>query len=166
VESISAERRNELVFGQPAMEVRKLELHDFYESDRELFETWRAGGRESVDNVMAGHREHLAQMAAEGFGYRRVRVVSEPLSEYQRMAVEIANPDEQLRWLPRSQVSAMALPGNDCLMRDDLVVFNVLGGAGERADIQLSTDAEVLAFCNESFERAWAAGIPNGDYRP
>ncbi|WP_078911124.1 DUF6879 family protein [Streptomyces sp. NRRL WC-3742] len=41
-----------------------------------------------------------ASKAAAGFPYRRLRVASEPLSEYRRMAVELADPAERLRWLP------------------------------------------------------------------
>ncbi|MFD7070378.1 DUF6879 family protein [Streptomyces sp. NPDC059913] len=163
---ISASRRIELLFGEPAQEVRKLELRDFYEVDRQLFEAWRAKDHEAVEEMMRRHRAFLAEKAASGFPYRRVRVVSEPLSEYQRMAVELADPTERLRWLPRPLVSALALPGNDCLIRDDLVVFNLVGGDNQQTDIQLSTDPAVVSFCNDAFERAWSLGFPNGEFGP
>ncbi|WP_018655550.1 DUF6879 family protein [Actinomadura flavalba] len=166
MESISAKRRLEVLFGEPAQEVRKLELRDGYEVDRGLFEAWRAGDRAAVEKTMRGHRDARAERAARGFPFRRVRVVSEPLSEYQRMAVDIADPDERLRWLPRHRVSAVPLPGNDCLIRDDLVVFNLIGGDDQQSDIQLSTDPDVVNFCNEAFERAWSLGTPNGEYEP
>ncbi|MFE9424510.1 DUF6879 family protein [Kitasatospora sp. NPDC006697] len=166
MELISASRRIELLFGEPAQEVRKLELRDFYEVDRPLFDAWRSGDRAMVEETMRGHRAFLTGKAAAGFPYRRVRVVSEPLSEYQRMAVELADPEERLRWLPRSLVSAVPLPGNDCLIRDDMVVFNLLGGDDRQAGIQLSTDPAVVGFCTDAFERAWSLGIPNGTYKP
>ncbi|MFJ9773859.1 DUF6879 family protein [Kitasatospora sp. NPDC101157] len=166
MELISAPRRIELLFGEPAQEVRKLELRDFYEVDRPLFEAWRSGDRGTVEETMRGHRAFLTGKAAAGFPYRRVRVVSEPLSDYQRMAVELADPAERLRWLPRPLVSALPLPGNDCLIRDDLVVFNLIGGDNQQTDIQLSTDPDVVRFCNEAFEQAWSLGVPNGEYKP
>ncbi|MEV6864424.1 DUF6879 family protein [Streptosporangium subroseum] len=166
MELISASRRIELLFGEPAQEVRKLELRDFYEVDRPLFEAWRSGERKTVEETMTGHLDSRTKRAARGFLFRRVRVVSEPLSEYQRMAVEIAHPEELLRWLPRPKVSAVPLPGNDCLIRDDLVVFNLIGGDNQQTDIQLSTDPDVVRFCNETFEQAWSLGIPNGEYKP
>ncbi|WP_097238391.1 MULTISPECIES: DUF6879 family protein [unclassified Streptomyces] len=166
MELISASRRLELLFGEPAQEVRKLELRDFYEVDRPLFEAWRAGDRETVEETMGGHRGFMAGKAAPGFPYRRVRVVSEPLSEYQRMAIELADPEELLRWLPRSLVSAVPLPGNDCLIRDDLVIFNLVGGDNQQTEIQLSTDPDVVGFCNDAFERAWSLGVPNDSYKP
>lgn len=82
------------------------------------------------------------------------------------MAVEIGHADPDLRWLPRSKVSAVALPGNDCLIRDDLVIFNVLDGDKNRVEIQLSTDANVIRFYNDAFDLAWSLGTPNGEYRP
>ncbi|RBQ17546.1 hypothetical protein DP939_24605 [Spongiactinospora rosea] len=166
MELISASRRIEVLFGEPAQEIRKLELWDFYEVDRQLFDAWRSGDRKTVEETMKGHLKARAGRLARGFPFRRVRVVSEPLSEYQRMAVEIAHPEELLRWLPRSKVSATPLPGNDCLIRDDLVVFNLIGGDGRQAEIQLSTDQDVVRFCNEAFSRAWSLGIPNGEYNP
>lgn len=132
MELISAEQRTELLYGEPVQEVRKLELHDFYESDRSLFEAWRSGDHSTVNRTMEANLESRAARATDGFGYRRVRVISEPLSAYQRMAVEIGHADPDLRWLPRSKVSAVALPGNDCLIRDDLVIFNVLDGDKNR----------------------------------
>ncbi|MFI0454391.1 DUF6879 family protein [Actinomadura sp. 6N118] len=166
MELISASRRLELLFGEPAQEIRKLELRDFYEVDRPLFEAWRSGDRETVEDTMRGHRDFLTQRASQGFPYRRVRVISEPPSEYQRMALELADPAERLRWLPRPKASAVSLPGNDCLIRDDLVIFNLIGGDNQQTDIQLSTDPDEVRFCVEAFERAWSLGIPNGEYKP
>ncbi|MFE6668403.1 DUF6879 family protein [Streptomyces sp. NPDC057697] len=166
MELISASRRIELLFGDPAQEIRKLELRDFYEVDRSLFDAWRSGDREMVEEAMLGHREFLTRKADSGFPYRRVRVVAEPLSECQWMAVEPADPAERLRWLPRPLASVLPLPGNDCLIRDDLVVFNPIEGDNQQTDIQLPTDPHVVGFCNEAFERAWSLGVPNGEYKP
>lgn len=154
------------MWGGSPTEVWKLELHDYYDVDRELFQTWREGGVEAVEPARSELRTRMAQRKADGWRYRRVRVVSEPLSEYQRMAVEIANPEEELRWLPRPLVSAVPLPGNDCLIRPDLVVFNLLGGDRQQAGTQLSREPDVIRFCRDAFERAWELAIPNGDYEP
>ncbi|GAA0914903.1 hypothetical protein GCM10009560_08740 [Nonomuraea longicatena] len=154
------------MFGNPAQEVRKLELRDHYDVDRALLDAWRSGMHKDIEEAMSSHREFLAEKEALGFPYRRVRIISEPLSEYQRMAIEIASPEERLRWLPRSRVSAEPLPGNDCLIRDDLVIFNLIGGDNQSGAIQLTTDPEAVRFCVDAFERAWSLGIPNGRYKP
>lgn len=162
---ISAESRGELVFGQPG-EVRKLELRDHYEIDRKLIDAWRTNDTEFLDRRTIANNADIEGLKEKGINYRRVRVVSEPLSEYQRMAVEIANPTEQLRWLPRPEAVTIALPVNDCLIRDDLVVFNLIGGNNESVGMELSTDPEVVKLCVETFEQAWSLGRPNGTYAP
>src|SRR4051812_5364795 len=54
--------------------------------------------------------------------FRRARVVSEPLSDYQRWAHELtplfAAAGEDIRWVPRRLVSAIPLPGNDFWLFD------------------------------------------------
>ena len=56
-------------------------------------------------------REHVKA----GRSIRRARVVSEPLSDYQRWSRSIAYPmveaGEDIRWVPRGLVSSVALPG-------------------------------------------------------
>ena len=165
MELISAERREQEIFEQPGL-IRKLELRDHYEIDRALFEAWRTGDREVIEESQQEVRDDMRTLNTDGWEYRRVRVVSEPLSEYPRMAVEIANPEEKLRWLPRASASGIALPANDCLIRDDAVVFNLLGGDSQSVGMQLSTHPAVVRMCLDAFEHAWALGTPNGAYVP
>jgi hypothetical protein len=123
-----------------------------------------------VTQAVDGWRDKVAAEVAAGRRIRRVRVVSEPLSEYQRMAVDISGPaveaGEELRWLPRRLVSVLPLPGNDCFILDDLVIFNVLGGADERAEIQLHRDAGAVGFCRDAFEAAWDIATSHHEYKP
>ncbi|MDX6740351.1 DUF6879 family protein [Actinocorallia sp. A-T 12471] len=164
MESISPRERTALLWSGEPQEILKLELHDYYDVDRELFTAWRDGDSATVDKAKKLHYESSARQAAQGWEYRRVRVVSEPLSAYQRMAVEIAYPRERLRWLPRRLASVVPLPGNDCLIRRDLVMFLLLGGEGQQGETLLSRDPAVVAFCLEGFERAWGLALPHGEY--
>jgi hypothetical protein len=72
---------------------------------------------------------------AQGKVYRRVHVVSEPLSDYQRWSYSIMQPHidagTDMRWMPRRRVSSIAFPGNDFWLFDDhLVVFHHYAGNG------------------------------------
>jgi uncharacterized protein DUF6879 len=168
MESISIERRHELYEG--AREVLKIELRDYYAINANRIEAWRSGDMETAS---AGYRTHAANMAADrarGKVFRRVRVVSEPLSEYQRMAVTFSGlgveQGEDLRWLPRRLVSAVPLPGNDSFVLDgETAMFNLLGGSDERAGVQMSRDPEVVKFCRDAFDIAYSLAIPHGEYR-
>ncbi|MEV5568629.1 DUF6879 family protein [Spirillospora sp. NPDC052269] len=168
MELISAEQRAALLWaGRPFL---KLELRDSYAFDAELFDAWRRGDREVMARTVEGWRGKVASEVAAGRRLRRVRVVSEPLSEYQRMAVQISGSaveaGEELRWLPRRLVSTLPLPGNDCFVLEDLVIFNVLGGSDERVEIQLHRDPDVVEFCQTAFEAAWKLATPHREYRP
>jgi hypothetical protein len=67
-------------------------------------------------------REHVKARKS----VRRARIVSEPLSDYQRWSYSIAYPmveaGEDIRWVPRRLVSSVALPGNDYYLFDDQLV--------------------------------------------
>lgn len=165
---ISAEQRSALIWaGRPFL---KLELRDGYAFDAELFSAWQRRDGAAIARFVDPWRDKVAAEVAAGRRIRRVRVVSEPLSKYQRMAVAIAGPaveaGEELRWLPRRSVSTLPLPGNDCFVLDDLVIFNVLGGSDERTEIQLYRDSHVVKFCRDAFEAAWSIATPHNVYKP
>jgi hypothetical protein len=170
MESISTERWSNLI--DEARDVLKIELRDYYGTDAELFDNWRSG---NLDAVTAHYRRWLEYFTTTyveaGRSFNRVRVVSEPLSDYQRMAVMhsgvTVDAGEGLRWLPRRLISAEALPGNDCLILDGSgVVFNVLDAdAGALVEAQYSTESDVVKFCRDAFDRAWNLAVPHDDYR-
>lgn len=169
MESISAEQLGKLLWTGTSS-ILKLELRDRYAFDDDLFDAWRRGDQAAVDGFLGGWRDRMASEAAAGRRIRRVRVVSEPLSEYQRMLVDTSGPSvdagEELRWLPRRLVSALPLPGNDTFVMDDLVMFNVHGGNDEPVAIQLDRDPDLVEFCRNAFESAWDLATPHHEYGP
>ncbi|MBO0849668.1 MAG: hypothetical protein J2P20_09410, partial [Pseudonocardia sp.] len=90
-----------------------------------------------METIRAEYLEYAKELAADlarGQVFRWVRVISEPLSEYQRMAVAFSgvavDVGEDPRWLPRRLVSAVALPGNDAFVLDgETAMFNLIGGS-------------------------------------
>nr|WP_211245923.1 DUF6879 family protein [Actinomadura oligospora] len=101
---------------------------------------------------------------------RRVRIVSEPVSDYIRWEHSITADHniaigEDVRWLPRSQTSTLALPGNPFWIFDGRVVrFSVFDGEGNVVGHQFSDDPRVTALCSSAFETAWDLAIPHEDY--
>lgn len=169
MESISVQRRGKLI--EQTRDLLKLELRDNYKVDENDLRAWRSQDYATLVTSYDGWRDAVATMIAEGRSLRRVRVVSEPLSEYQQMAVRFSgsavDAGEDLRWLPRRLVSAIALPGNDCFILDGrLAMFNVLDGDNDRSEIQLYDDAQTVSFCREAFETAWSLAVPHREYRP
>jgi hypothetical protein len=169
MELISTARRSELIDG--TRRLVKLELRDHYAVDAELFAAWRAGDAAAVARSARASRDKVAARVDGGMNLRRVKVVSEPLSQYQRFAVDYSahavQAGEDIRWLPRRLVSTLLLPGNDFFVLDEnSVIFNVLDGDSGRAEQQLYQVPEVVKQCQEAFEAAWALSIPHGEYQP
>jgi hypothetical protein len=169
MELISPERRNELVLR--ARTQLKLELRDHYAVDEAAIAAWRAGDSETVRARTATWHSRTAARVASGVRMRRVKVVSEPPSEYVRYAIDVSTPaveaGEDIRWLPRRLTSALLLPGNDFFVLDDqIVIFNVLDGDDGPAERQLWTEPDIVSQCREAFEAAWKQAVPHRDYRP
>ncbi|MDX6739207.1 DUF6879 family protein [Actinocorallia sp. A-T 12471] len=167
MESTSRERRNALI--AEARDIRKLELRDGYGIDDPLFEAWRSGDQETLDRFAAEIRAEIEAETEAGVKTRRIKVVSEPLSEYHRFILAISEPlveaGEDIRWLPRARASMLLLPGNDFFVLDDkTVIFNVLGGDDQHVDVQVSSDPEIVDLCVASFEAAWKRSIPYHEY--
>ncbi len=113
----------------------------------------------------------LRQHAAGGRPVRRARIVSEPLSDYQRWSHAIAEPmvaaGEDIRWVPRRLVSSLSFPGNDFYLFDDrLVVFLLYAGNGLATDRLASTDSTDIRLCRSSFDAVWPLAIRHRDYQP
>ena len=148
-----------------------MELRDNYAVDAELFTAWRTGDQATLERKVSTWHAQVAARVGSGVEIRRVKVVSEPLSQYQRFTFDVstaaADAGEQIRWLPRRLTSTIALPGNDFFVLDDqTALFNVLDGSDNRAEQQFFTDTDVVAMCRDAFEAAWTRAIPYREYQP
>jgi hypothetical protein len=148
-----------------------LETRDAYGTTVELphMAAWAAGEPDNLlwlDDWCRTLHEHVAS----GRSVRRARIVSEPLSDYQRWSYSIAGPmvdaGEDIRWVPRRLVSSVALPGNDFYLLDSrLVVFLLYTGHGLNAGYLTSADPADIQLCRSAFDAAWQLAVPHRDYR-
>jgi hypothetical protein len=171
VASISYEQFQHLVrnFEQEALH---LETRDAYGTEVELpyMAKWAAGEPDDLawmDNWCQAVRANVAA----GKSIRRAKIVSEPLSDYQRWVHDIEHPivdaGEDIRWVPRPLVSSIGIPGNDYYLLDDhLVIFLHYAGSGLNADFVTSTDPADIRLCRDAFEAVWKLSIPHRDYSP
>src|SRR6266540_7144413 len=101
-----------------------LETRDAYGTAVELphMAKWAAGEPDDLA-WLGGWCQTLREHVAAGRSVRRARIVSEPLSDYQRWSYSIAHPmvaaGEDIRWVPRGLVSSIGVPGNDFYLFDD-----------------------------------------------
>lgn len=113
----------------------------------------------------------LREGTKAGKHVRRARIVSEPLSDYQRWSYSIAQPmvdaGEDIRWVPRRLLSTTMIPGNDFYLFDDrLLVFLTYAGNGLATGKFTSAEDVHIQLCRESFEAVWKFAVPHREYRP
>lgn len=152
-----------------------LEMRDAYgvTSEADDFARWRATGQRDVDPgspYWALWVELVQRTVARGVVVRRARIVSEPVTDYIRYehAGTVVNlgAGEQVRWLPRRQASAIAVPGNDFWLIDGAVVrWNHFTGDGTSGGGEVSTEPAAAALCSSAFEAVWSRAIPHDEYK-
>lgn len=156
-----------------------LELRDSYgvAGEATRFGRWLAGERQSYEEVAAWFSDWTDKVRAaiqEGKTIRRVRVVTEPISDY--IAFEWydtphnVGAGEDIRWLPRHRLpDGLVFPvgGNDFWLLDDAqVVVNHFHDDGRSRGKELITDPATVAECVRVRDLLWELAIPHAEYEP
>ena len=174
MQRVTGEYRNSLIAGF-RREALHLEMRDVYAAaDHSRFRKWLAG--EQLDPQEEADwwrpwREMMSRHGDAGRTLRRLRVISEPMTEYIKFefldASELVRAGEDVRWLPRQNASTLLLPGNDLWSFDaEAVVFTYLSGDGVVQGYELTTEPGLVAQVVRAFEAAWTVAVPHGEYRP
>jgi hypothetical protein len=153
-----------------------LELRDVYtiQEEQERFRHYLASGARDHAAEAAARQPWLdlvSNASRSGKRIRRARIVSEPISDYIRFEWAGTGPTvaagEEVRWLPRSNTSSIALPGNDFWLFDEnLLILNHFAGDGSLVGQEVSPDIELAALCKSAFERVWEVATPHQEYHP
>ena len=152
-----------------------LEMRDHYLVDEEAddFAQWQATGQRDADPTSAYWAPWVAKIreaTARGVAVRRVRIISEPASDYVRYEHAATDVNtlagEEVRWLTRTQASDLLLPPNDYWVFDDRVVrFHYFAGDGRWTHDELRDEPHVVKLCRDAFDAAWDRSVPHEDYR-
>ncbi|WP_300613984.1 DUF6879 family protein [Trebonia sp.] len=148
-----------------------LETRDAYTPDDPLYRSWLAGRPVHEPELPDWHALVRAH-AARGIGFRRARVVSEPLAPFIRYEHEMTSgtniaAGEDVRWLPRRLARELLIPANDFWVLDSrLIRFGYFAGDGTFLEHELSEDPGVVSACAEAFDAVWERAIPHTDYKP
>lgn len=152
-----------------------LEMRDAYDADdeRERFRAFMVAGRRDHEADYPQRRpwlEAIRRVTAAGVQVRRVRIVSEPVSDYIRFEHAGAGPTiesgEDLRWLPRRLAYGLMVPVNDLWLLDGhRVVFNNFDGNGRPLGQAMTDDPAIAELCRESFDAAWKVAIPHDEFQ-
>lgn len=174
MELITSAQRDEL-FDRFDRDAFHLELRDDYGSPVEdtPYARWQRGEPDDyawLDPWMTLVR----RVTGQGRMVRRVRVVTEPHSQYvgwehslTRLNIEAG---EDIRWLPRHRVpEAVTFPlaGNDWWLFDDrLLAVGHFDEEGRVLGSELIEDPEAVETCVRVRDHLWSLATPHAEYRP
>jgi hypothetical protein len=151
--------------------VIRFEMRDSYDETEQGYAAWKATGDTSAYD-WGDHLDVIRAAVARGVRVRRVRIVSEPLSDYMRWEHACTGTNveagEDIRWLPRTSAADLMLPGADCWVFDHrLVRWNFQRGDGTNPrEYTFSSDPRVIRDITATFEIAWDRATPHAEYKP
>jgi hypothetical protein len=148
-----------------------LELRDRYD-DNPRIEAWRQGSRfdwRDRKSWWTDYHQAIEDAVSRGVIVRRVRIVSEPVSEYIRWehytTTAIVLAGERVRWMPRRRTTDIALPGNDFWLFDgSLLRVHHFDGDGNVVEDELTTDPRSIALCASAFDSVWERAVAHDQY--
>lgn len=149
-----------------------LETRDSYGTETELphLAAWLRG--EPDDHAWLEWWLHmLREHRSAGRTCRRARVVSEPLSDYQRWITShvglFLDAGEEIRYVPRPRLTSTALPGSgDFYVFDDrLALFLHYAGNGTNTSCEVTDDPTTVQACRRAFDSVWALSVPFRELR-
>ncbi|MET9953493.1 DUF6879 family protein [Streptomyces sp. NPDC006339] len=172
----SEPRFDELLAGARRSAIH-LELRDVYAvaDEADDYQRWRETGERDVDPASAYWApwvEMVRAATARGVTMRRVRIVSEPVSDYIRYehagTVVNVTAGEEVRWLPRQQAVGLLTPVVDGWLFDgEQLLLNHFTGAGEWAApaMELRTDPDLVTAYADAVEAVWERAVPHDQYK-
>jgi hypothetical protein len=147
-----------------------LELRDEYRVAEEIepIRKWRNNEPDDYEWIREW-RELIKAATSAGKSVVRVRVVTEPITEYVRFEHAMARfnvaAGEELYWVPRHLTSDITFPDHDFwLLDDEIVAFNIFTEDGSSFGAKLSTEPAVVERCVQLRDRLLAIGIPHERY--
>lgn len=149
-----------------------LELRDDYTPDDPDWLDWKAGNRFDPADRWSDWADLVRAAVARGVDVHRVRIVSEPVTEYVRFEYEVTDAHniaagEGVRWLPRHLARGLLTPVEDFWVFDgQVVLWNHFAGDGSWVGEERSDHPALAKLCASSFEAAWHRAIPHAEYRP
>ncbi|QIS06736.1 hypothetical protein F5X71_34485 [Nocardia brasiliensis] len=115
--------------------------------------------------------ELVMAVTGAGVAMRRVRVVTEPLTDYVRFLHALTDRNvalgEDIRWLPRHQVeTADYTPDEWWLVDSSKVAFTIFATNGDFVGSAVTADPMIVDRCVSVRNHLWAKGIPHPEYGP
>ncbi|MGN2640048.1 DUF6879 family protein [Nocardia takedensis] len=145
-----------------------LEVRDSYSepAENERLRAFLAGEEPPEEEPVPWHAL-MRETTQRGVSVSRVRVVTEPLSDYHRWLLTITARNiasgEDIRYVPRHL--AGTVPADDFwLFDDEWVVYNVVDEIGRPRGAAVTIDPSVAEYARASRDRLWTSAVPFSSY--
>lgn len=148
----------------------RLETHERYVDDEEQEPLRRfLTGERPDDAWFMDWYDAVVQLAAAGKRMQRVRVVSEPHSDYTRFGIDLARrlnvpAGEDIRYLTRQQAETLELPNEDFWLLDSTRALTLHFDGDVLLGAELITDPAAVVQCAYWRDTAWHYAIPLDEY--
>lgn len=148
----------------------RLETHERYVDDEEQEPIRRFLEGEPPDDAwFMDWYDAVVQLAAAGKRMQRVRVVSEPHSDYTRFGIDMARrlnvpAGEDIRYLARHQAESLGLPNEDFWLLDAARLLTLHFDGDVLLGAELITDPAAVAQRAHWRDAAWHAATPLDEY--
>ncbi|MBV1953050.1 hypothetical protein M2168_000597 [Streptomyces sp. CZ24] len=111
----------------------------------------------------------IADAVGRGVSVRRMRVVSEPVTDYIRFEYACTPQNiaagEEVRWLTRRNARGLLLPASDLWIFDDrLVRYSIFSGGGAFVEDLLDDDPATVKSYAEACELIWKRATPHDEF--
>ena len=149
-----------------------MEMRDSYTPDDPDWLDWQAGRRFDPEERWASWSDLIRATVARGVSVRRIRLVSEPVTDYIRFEYDVTAAHniaagEDVRWLPRPAAAGLLVPCSDFWVLDgQVVLWNHFAGDGSWVGEERCDDPAIAKLCASSFDAAWDRAIPHEAYQP
>ncbi|MCD0447661.1 hypothetical protein LO762_00390 [Actinocorallia sp. API 0066] len=150
----------------------RLEMRDAYDpSQASSFAEWKQTGGLS-SHQWGDWAAIVGDAVNRGVTWRRVRVISKPMSEYMRWEHAVTDMNvsfgEDIRWLWRHDAADLLLPAADCWVFDSRIVrWNFQRGDDTNPRVYtFSSDPRITRDIAGAFTAAWDRATPHTEFKP
>jgi hypothetical protein len=139
-----------------------------YSIDAAALQLWRDGRPPDMSRKEPWLR-YIREITADGKTFDRVRMLTDPLTEYQRWLLEQtqSNVDagEDIRWVPQSVASELDMPNYDFYLFDNTrVVIMRFGKDKLLADVEVADDPDIVAWHRGFRDAVWPRAVRHAEY--
>jgi hypothetical protein len=146
------------------------ECQGHYAVDDDELEQWRAGTAQRGDADDLRWRSYVQGLRQRGIPFERVRMLTDPLTDYLRWMLETTDwnieSGEDIRWIDQATAADFGMPTYDFyIFDDDRVAIFRFDDAKVLLGVDLIDDADVVEKHQAWRAAVWKHAIPHADYR-